>query len=83
MTATFDPLTTLKLSIQVALLGEVTCRLISVTCGLKGQQIEIRAYVSGDVTTEDLERVSSIGAEVIANFPEGYQIEESCLSAEK
>ena len=61
----------------------MTSRLVSVTCGLKGQQIQIRAYVSGDVTAEDLERVSFIGGEVIADFPEGYLIEESCLSAEQ
>ena len=33
--STFEPLVTLKLSIQTALLGEVTDRLVRVTCGLK------------------------------------------------
>jgi hypothetical protein len=28
----------------------------------------------------DIERIQSVGAEVIADFPEGYMIEESCLS---
>ena len=78
----FNSLVTLKLSIQVALLGEVTDRLVSVTCGLKGQLIQIRAYVSGKVTEGDIEHVQMIGTDVIADFPEGYTIEESCLSAD-
>jgi hypothetical protein len=78
--STEKPLVTLKLSIQVALLGEVTSRLVSVTCGLKDRRIQIRAYVSGKVGEEELERLGFIGAEVIADFPEGYTIEESCLS---
>jgi nicotinate-nucleotide pyrophosphorylase len=71
----------LKLSIQRALLDEVTNRLVSVTCGLREQRITIRAYVSGVVTEEDIERIQSIGAEVIADFSEGYTIQESCLPA--
>jgi hypothetical protein len=70
--STFEPLLTLKLSIQRALLGEVTGRLIGVTCGLKGRHIQIRAYVSGKVTEEDIERIQCVGAAVIADFPDGY-----------
>ena len=77
---TFDPLLTLKLSIQVALLGEVTDRLVRVTCGLKDRQIQIRAYFSGRVTEEDIERIQFVGTEVIANFPEGYTIDETAVS---
>ena len=77
--SSFEPLTTLKLSIQRALLGEVSSRLVSVTCGLKEKQIHIKAYFSGGVTQEDIERIQIIGAEVIADFPEEYSIEESCL----
>jgi hypothetical protein len=79
---TFEPLVTLKLSIQQALLGEVTDRLVSVTCGLRQHHIQIRAYVRGAVKEEDIERVGFIGAEVIADFPDGYTIEEKCSSAD-
>jgi hypothetical protein len=79
---TFEPQVTLMLSIQRALLGEVTDRLVSVTCGIKERQIQIRAYVRGEVKEEDIERVGFIGAEVIADFPAGYTIEEKCLSAD-
>lgn len=75
----FEPRSTIMLSIQRALLGQITSRLFSMTCGMKGKNIQIRAYVSGEVTQEDIERVQIIGTEVIADFPEGYSIEESCL----
>lgn len=78
----FNPQLTLKLSVQRALLREVTDRLVSVTCGLKGQQVEVKAYVTGKVTNDDLERISSIGGEVIADFPEEYTIKESCVSVD-
>ncbi len=79
---TFEPLLSLKLSIQRALLGEVTGRLIAVTCGLEERHIQIRAYVSGKVTEEDIERIQCVGAEVIADFPDGYPIYESTASVD-
>ena len=78
----FNPQITLRTSIQRALLGEVFDRLVSVTCGLKGKQIEIIAYVSGEVTPDDRERISSIATEVSSDFPVGYMINDSCLSVE-
>jgi hypothetical protein len=79
---TLEPLSTLKLSIQRALLGEVTSRLIAVTCGLEERHIQIRAYLSGKVTEEDIERIQCVGAEVIAEFPDGYTIHESAASVD-
>jgi hypothetical protein len=78
----FEPLLTLKLSVQVALLGEVPGRLVRVTCGLKDRHIQIRAYFSGRVTEEDIERIQCVGAEVIADFPEGYTIDETAVSVD-
>ncbi len=80
---TNDELILLKLSIQRALPDEVTNRLVSVTCGLRERQIVIRAYVSGVVTEEDIERIQSIGSEVVADFSEEYTIQESCLSVDE
>jgi hypothetical protein len=80
--STFDPRLTLKLSIQRALVGEVTDRLFGVTAGTNGRCVKIRAYFSGKITSADVEQVSFVGAEVIADFPEHYKIEESTLSAD-
>ncbi len=82
MTDSFDPLLTLKLSIQRALLGEVTPRLVSVTCGIRGRVVRVRCYVSGQITDQDTERTSRIAGEVIADFPDGYLVEECCQSIE-
>jgi hypothetical protein len=46
---------------------------------LKDQHIHIRAYFAGNVTEEDVERIQVVSTEVIADFPAGYTIEESCL----
>jgi len=82
MTDSLETLLMLKLSVQRALLGEVTPRLVSVTCGLSGHVVQVRCYFSGRITAEDTETVSRIAGEVIADFPEGYSIEESCRSTE-
>jgi hypothetical protein len=79
---TFEPLLMVKLSIQRALLGEVTDRLIAVTCGLEERHIRVPAYVSGKLNEEDVERIQFVGAEVIADFPEGYTINESTVSVD-
>ena len=76
----FDAPTTLKLSIQRALLAEVTCNLVSVTCGIRSSVLKIRAYIRGPVAGEDVERLSFIAGEVIADFPNGFTIEEECVS---
>ena len=81
-TLAFNPVLTLKLSIQVALLGEVTDRLVAVTCGIKDQVVSVRAYVRGAVQEDDVETLSFIAGEVIADFPDGYMIEETCVSAD-
>lgn len=80
---TFNPVVTLKLSIQQALVGEVSDHLVSLTCGLRGRHIEIRGYFSPFPTEDDLEQLQFVGAEVIADFPEGYTIEERCVSADE
>src|ERR1700722_6556275 len=71
--------TKLMLSIQRALLGEVTGRMQSVTCGIQDREIKIRAYFLDFVGEHDIVRMQRVGAEVIADFPDGYQISESCV----
>lgn len=73
----------LKLSLQRALLGEITDNLVAVTSSLNGTHIKIVAYFKGNLSEEDIERVQDIGTEVIADFPEPYTIEEVSLSADE
>ena len=80
----------LRLSIQRALLGEVTNQLFAVTASIEsklariagkdGKLIKIIAYYEGVVSAEDLETIQCVGAEVIADFPEGFFVDEVCLS---
>ena len=77
-----DELVGLKLSIQRALLGEVTDRLVAVTCGIKDQLVSVRTYVKGPVQEDDVETLSFIATGVIADYPDGYVIEERCVSAD-
>jgi len=79
---TFNPTLTLRVSIQRALLGEVMERLVSVTCGIRGQMVTVRAYVSGPVKEDDVETLSCIAGEVIGDFPDEYKIEEQCVSVD-
>lgn len=58
----------LKLSLQRALLGEVTDSLMAVTAGAKGKTIVLRAYFDGEVSEDDEERMQCVGTEVIADF---------------
>jgi len=73
---------TLRLSIQRALLGEVSPNLVAVSCGISGNTIRIATYFDGPVSREDRERIQSVGAEVIADFPEGFLIQETCQAVQ-
>jgi hypothetical protein len=77
---TLGPEIELRLSIQRALLGAITCNIHSVTCGIRRNEIQIVAYFRGDVSPEDVERFQVVSTEVIADFPEPYTIREACVS---
>jgi len=68
--------TQLKLSIQSALLGEVTNDLVAVTACLKDQHIVLRFYYDKAIESDEIERAGAIGGEVIADFSAEYTIEE-------
>lgn len=70
----------LKKSIERALTGQTPENLAALTAGIEAQQIKLTAYFNGQVTEDDKDNISSIAAEVIADFPEQYSIEEECLT---
>lgn len=74
-----NTLLTLRFSVQRALLGEVNENLIGVTAGVKDSMIFIRFYFDKDATESELEKISCVGAEVIADFPEPFGIDEQVM----
>lgn len=71
---------TLQASAQRAISGEVFNELVAITCGLENQTIKLKAYFKGEVNNDDIEQVQNVGTEIIADFPDGYMIDEECLS---
>jgi hypothetical protein len=69
----------LLLSVQRALLGEVSPSLRGVTVGWRDHLILLRFYFDGAVTEEDREAMSVVGAEVIADFTEPWDIHEEVI----
>lgn len=58
------------LSVQRALLGEVSPALRGVTVGWDEKTITILCYYDGRISTEDREAMSCVETEVMADFPE-------------
>lgn len=63
----------LLLTVQVALLGEISKNVRGVTVGWEGTQIQLRAIFDGPPNAEDAESMECVGTEVIAAFP-SYEI---------
>lgn len=64
----------LKLSLQRALLGEVTNKLFAVTAGLTDSCITVAAYYDGEPNDDDREQMEVVATEVVADFPEANDI---------
>jgi hypothetical protein len=79
---TLENLGLLKLSIQQALIGEVTQNLVAVTCALGPNRVFIKAYFSGKVTDADIDRIPTVGTEVTADMPANFVVEELCVSTD-
>lgn len=78
-----NDLVNLKCSIQSALVEQVPENLVALTCGIRRKHITIIGFFRGEVKEGDLELVRTLGTEVIADFPEGYEITEIARSAEE
>jgi hypothetical protein len=68
MTADFNPIVDAKLSIQRALLGEVSPQLRAVVFSIEAQSVNIRFYFDGEISEEDKESVSCIETEILADY---------------
>ena len=70
----------LRLSLLRALVGAVTPNLFAVTAGIVSSTIIIHAYFDGSVSEDDEVNISSIAAEVTADYPEDIAVQECCFS---
>ena len=57
-------------------MGEITPNLHAVTAGIRDSTILLWAYYDESATGLEMDRITSVGAEVVADFPESLQIEE-------
>jgi hypothetical protein len=71
----------LLLSIQRALLGEITPNVRAVTAGIDERTITLRWIIDGEITDELEDDLSAAGAEVIADF-ETHQIAEEFIRSD-
>lgn len=69
----------LWLSLQRALLGEITPNIRGITCACNKNKIVIRCYFAGEITEEDKDSMDCVEGEVIADFPE-YTIDLQCIA---
>ena len=72
---------TVLLSLQTALLGEVPPNLRGVTCDWDASTsaLVIRCIFDGKILEEDRESMECVETEVIADFPEDYQVRLECI----
>jgi len=58
----------LRLSVQRALLGNVSWALVAVSCGWNEKDIVLEFFVDSDFSDEDRERMEIVASEVVADF---------------
>ncbi len=71
--------TKLLLSLQRALLGAVSPALRQVSCGWQARQINLHFIYDGDISDDDLDAAHIVGAEVISDFSQGWDIDENIV----
>lgn len=71
--------TSVLLSIQVALLGEITPNIRGITCAWNESVIDIHCYFEGEITEEDEDSMDCVATEVIADFPK-HTIDLQCIT---
>lgn len=62
------------LAIQQALLGETSACLRAVTIRIVSDRIHFDAYFDGPVDEEDVESMSCVDTELVAAFPETFEV---------
>jgi hypothetical protein len=79
MRASSDAVLVARLSIQRALLGEISEKLWAVTFSVSESFMEIRFYLNGDIDDDDVESASRVEADVLADYEDGYAVSARCF----
>lgn len=66
------------LSLQRALLGEVSAQLRAVTVTFDEKSVTARAYFDGEIDDEDREGMSSVETQILADFPDDHSMRIEC-----
>jgi hypothetical protein len=72
-----DLRTQVLLSLQCALLGEITPNIRGITCSWDTSKITIVCYLQDDISEDIEESMECVATEVMADFPE-HQVEIEC-----
>jgi hypothetical protein len=68
-----------RLSIQRALLGEVSAQTRAVIFSIKENCLDIRFYFAGPISEDDKESVSCVEAEILADYDPGVTVATHCI----
>jgi hypothetical protein len=71
----------IRLSAQRALLGAVPSSLRAFSIEVAGSVIRTRSVFDGTETQDHRELLSGASAEIIADFPATFRVEEDCVSS--
>jgi len=74
-----DLLVMVRLSIQRALLGEVSGTLRAVIFSVSGLLLNIRFYFDGEIDDDDFESASCVETEVLADYEDDWTVVVECL----
>lgn len=82
MNSNLDEISYARLSVQRALLGEVSARVRAVACFVRSGELEVKIYIDGNISEEDLESASCVETEIIADYGENNEIRVVCVRAD-
>ncbi len=79
MKVDFDPVIDARLSIQRALLGEITPELRAIVFSVDTQILDVRFYFNGPLTEEVRESVSCVETEILADYDPEVMVSVHCI----
>lgn len=74
-----DSVVAARLNIQRALLGEVSSKLRAVIFSVLDKELDVRFYFDGEIGEDDIESVSCVETEVLADYDENFNVIAKCV----